>query len=459
MMAAGLLFSILLPLLAGIPWLLAVQARRAPGGWALAIGYGYALGLLITVIGMRALYVSHVPVGLLTAMILPLAAAAAGWWRMREAPALARADALAALAAWRALSRMARIVCAAALALIALRMITLGAEILLRPLFPWEAVSAVATKARAWYELGAMAPFVTPAAWLEGLGNYTDIDPGALALPSLLLVWTAHAIGQWHEGAVGAPWWMLGLAVALALYGHLRRGGAGVPFALCVAWLFLSLPIVDLHIGLAGAPQWVGAAGVGLAGCALLRWLETGERELLYGIGIGALLAGLSMPTTWSWLVLFALAGAMRTWPRIAGKVAVGVPLLTVLAAAALSQTPVKIGGTTLQVQIAGNWGETLESLFLLDNWHLLYGIALLVAIVGGRRLLAADWQLRTWIIGMGLLLMFVSGVLAMPGVWYGGLRDFSFAALQFAPLLLLWTATAARASAYRFEPPAAAAA
>jgi hypothetical protein len=48
----------------------------------------------------------------------------------------------------------------------------------------------------------------------------------------------------------------------------------------------------------------------------------------------------------------------------------------------------------------------------------------------------------------MGFGLMFMCGALSLPGVWYGGLRDFSYAALQFAPILLLWTAMAARASA-----------
>ena len=74
-------------------------------------------------------------------------------------------------------------------------MITLAVESVSRPIFPWEAVSGVAAKARVWYELGSLAPFMPPVAILQGLGNYTDADPRALSLPSLLLVWTANAIG------------------------------------------------------------------------------------------------------------------------------------------------------------------------------------------------------------------------------------------------------------------------
>jgi hypothetical protein len=457
MLAPGLLLSVALPALAGLPWMLAAQSRRAPGGWPLAIAYGYVLGLLITIAGMRALHLAHLPINLFTAAILPACAGASGWWRMRAAVEFARADARQAGATWRAMNRMTRIVCVAALGLIALRLVTLGAELLLRPVFPWEAVSAVAAKARVWYELGVLAPFVPPASWLEGLDNFTDTEPGAFALPSLLLVWTAHAIGQWHEGAIGFPWWMLGASLVLALYGHLRRAGGGVAFSLSVAYLFLSLPLVDLHIALTGAPQWIAATGVGLAGCALLRWLEAPSRELLYCFAIGAALAILSMASTWPWFAIFAVAIAIRRWPRFAGKLAVGIPLLTLLALLALLQTPLTITGMVLQLQVARGWGETLESLFLLDNWHLLYGVALLVAIIGWHYVMSPLWLARTWIIGMGLGLLFVWGALSLPGFWYGGLRDFSYAALQFAPLLMLWTAMAARAAACRDQPQAAA--
>jgi hypothetical protein len=449
MLAPGLLLSIALPALAGLPWLLAAQSRRAPGGWPLAIAYGYVLGLLIVIAGMRALDFAHLPLNLFTEALLPVLVAAVGWWRLRGAREFARADARAARATWQSMHRVTRLVCAAALALIGLRLLTLGAEILLRPVFPWEAVSAVAAKARVWYALGELTPFVSPAAWLEGLGHFTDTEPAAFALPSLLLVWTAHAIGQWHEGAIGLPWWMLGLGLVLALYGHVRRAGGGVAFSLSAAYFFLSLPLVDLHIALAGAPQWIAAAGVGLAGCALLRWLEAPSRESLVCFAIGAALALLSMASTWAWFVIFALAIAMRRWPRFAGKLKIGVPLLTLFVLLAWLQFPLKMAGKALQLQVAGGWGETLESLFLLDNWHLLYGVALLVAIVGRRYLLSPLWLPRTWIIGMGLGLLFVCGVLAVPGIWYGGLRDLSYAALQFAPLLVLWIALAARVAAF----------
>jgi hypothetical protein len=45
----------------------------------------------------------------------------------------------------------------------------------------------------------------------------------------------------------------------------------------------------------------------------------------------------------------------------------------------------------------------------------------------------------------MGLGLMVLKGAFALPPWWFGGLRDFSYAGLQFAAILLLWIAWTGR--------------
>ena len=101
-----------------------------------------------------------------------------------------------------------------------------------------------------------------------------------------------------------------------------------------------------------------------------------------------------------------------------------------------------------MQLQVVPTWTETIESMFLLDNWHLLYGGAILVAIAGWRIILSERWLPRTFLIAMGLVVLLVWGTVAVPGLWFGGLRDFSYAALQFAAMLVMWTALVARAVA-----------
>ena len=447
MLVVGLALSALLPLFAGMPWLLLAQRdETGPGRWPIAIGYGYVLGLLLVVGGMRVAAVANLPIGMLSASTLPLVAAAIGWWRAYR---LTVPDFRVALRssrlAWTSMPRASRIVCGLAILLIALRLGTLTIESLARPIFPWEAVSSVAAKARVWYEGGMLVRFVQPVAILQGLGNHTDADPGAFALPSLLLVWTANAIGRWHEGAVAFSWVMLGIALALAFYGHLRRSGCGIAYALVFTYVLISLPLVDMHIALSGAPQWIAAAGVGLCGCAFLRWLQSPVRSLLLCTAIGALLAVLALPTTWPWIGIFLVAGIIQRFPGIAGKLAVGIPLIALVAMLALMQTPVTLGGRVFQVRLAAEWTETPESLLLLDNWHLLFAVLLLIGIAGWRRMFSSRWRVLTWVVGMGLGLMLVKGVLSLPPYWFGGLRDFSYAGLQLAPILLMWIALLAR--------------
>jgi len=445
----GLLVSITVPLFAGLPWFMMLQPERAPGAWPIAIGYGYAAGLLSIVVGMHLLSLAHIPIGLATSAALPLIVGIAGWlaWRRSAAPRFMHAM-KAVVENWRTLPRLTRIACVIVSALIVIRMGTLATETVLRPIFPWEAVSGVAAKARVWYEAHALVPFVSPTDMLDARGMYTDADPRAWSLPSLLLVWTANALGGWQEGAVGFAWWTLGVALACAFYGHLRRIGAGVAFGLVFAYVLLSIPLVDLHIALSGAQQWVAAVGIGLAGLAAMRGLATPSPLLLACAIVGMTLALWTLPSTWPWLAIFALAFAIERWPRLGGKIAVLTPLVVGIALLAAMQMPITIGGATLRVQVAPEWNETPESLLLLDNWHLLYPMLALVVVLRWRMLFAPAWRARTWIVAMGLGLMLVKGMLALPPWWFGGLRDFSYTGLQLLVPMLFWMAAMIRGEA-----------
>jgi hypothetical protein len=94
-----------------------------------------------------------------------------------------------------------------------------------------------------------------------------------------------------------------------------------------------------------------------------------------------------------------------------------------------------------LRLQVASEWSETPESLLLLDNWHLLFGVLVLVLIAGRKLVFAPRWRPRTWVVAMGLGLMGIRGALALQPWWLGGLRDFSYAGLQLATMLLFWMA------------------
>ena len=444
MLVLGLLVSIGVPLFAGLPWLLAADREAGPGHWPIATGYGYAFGLLVIVAGMHVLALANIRIGFLTSLAFPVVVGAIGWWRARRIVPPLRDSLGAARANWRETSRTTRIVCRVLLALLVVRMITLAVELLSRPIFPWEAVSNTASKARVWYETGTLAAFVTPLAMLQGVGFHTDADPGAQSLPPLLLVWTADAIGQWQEGAVTFAWWALGIAIGLALYGHLRSSGAGLALSLAFTYLLLSLPLVDMHIVLSGAPQWIGSVGIGLASLALMCWLVHPTRKLLACMLIGSALALSGLSSTWPWFAAFGIAAVIQRSPRLAVRLAVGTPILVAIALLALMQTPLSVAGMTVLVRLATDWNETPESLILLDNWHLLFGVLLLTVVAGWRQIFSPEWLARTWLVVAGLGLMIVKGLLSLPPYWFGGLRDFSYTALQLAPMMVLWIALVA---------------
>jgi len=442
----GLLVSIILPVGAGFPWLVGLQRQRQPGNWGIAIGYGYLVGILAICAGLYLAGYANLPLNLLAAISLPLIIGVLGWARFGRTVATHLRHDLSAVRRTRiVLPRATTIVVTIAVALIVARFSTLAIDTLSRPLFAWEAVSAIAAKARVWWEFQRLVPFVGPAAMFDSANAYTSADPRSSALPSLLLVWNALAMGQWHEGGVGFSWWMLGVALAAAFYGHLRKVGCGVAYASVFTYALISLPLVDVHMSLSGVSQWPAAVGVGLAGCALLRALGGNTRDAWICATIAMLFALASLASTWPWLIIFALAAVISAYPRHANKLAIGAPLAVAIALLAWMQSPVKIAGLSLRVQLATDWTDAPESLLLLDNWHLLFVILLVVAVAGRRHMLTGPWKARTFVVAMAVGLMVVKGFLALQPWWLGGLRDFSYAGLQAAPVLMLWLAWLAR--------------
>ena len=94
----------------------------------------------------------------------------------------------------------------------------MGAEVSWRPLYPWDAWVQWATKARVWYELGHLAPFVRTDEWLAGAsGAFFDASPNYPATLPLLQVWTCVAIGRWDlvGSRIDVPPWAVVAALGL----------------------------------------------------------------------------------------------------------------------------------------------------------------------------------------------------------------------------------------------------
>ena len=161
-MSFALAFAWLLPCAAGIAVYAAFEARRAPGYWPTAFGYGLVLGLLFAAAASdwfarsdtaHAMTHAWLPLTVFAAIAVVVA------WRRSRMPASAVVTAQK-MEKWKIVLFCAAFAALAWRAFIALR------EILLRPTFPWDAWDAWAVKSKAWFLLGHYAPFVSMGQWI-----------------------------------------------------------------------------------------------------------------------------------------------------------------------------------------------------------------------------------------------------------------------------------------------------
>ncbi|HTP47707.1 MAG TPA: hypothetical protein VMQ50_12395 [Casimicrobiaceae bacterium] len=438
--------------LLGVALLLALDWPRGgpdgnPGRAALRLGFGFIVGALLLTLWMRVssalgLRFSWVALG------LPLALAAAGLLALAaRRGALSYAATTAAIARlWHpGLSRWQRLAWLLLLAWLVLRLALLGAEVAWQPLYPWDAWVQWATKARVWYELGRIVPFEQADVWLAGsTGAYFDAAPRVPATVPLLQVWSCVALGRWDDSAMNWPWLLTLLAMTLAIYGVLRDQGLGQLAALTSAYLVASIPLVGVHVALAGYADLLLAAAYLLAALTLYRWTRARDRRdawlavalaaccpLIKALGVGwalTLLAGVAvavMPSRGVKLVAIALT-------------VVGLGLL------GTGQLGFTGSGQQFALAFQSSWSSLAQNELLFANWHLFWYAAIALVVFGGRLLVRAPLAPLSMIAAAGVGLLIV--VFAYPGLvaLAGDYTTVNRATLQLAPLLiclgaLLW--------------------
>jgi hypothetical protein len=444
-----------------IPWLLGFAVllafgwpRRDPdasdersGHAGLRLGYGYFVGVLLLTFWMRVLskfgarfdwLTIAVPLLLATGACLGLAA------RRRVLSYSATRDAVAAL--WGPqFPRWRRIVWLLLLGWLGLRFALLAAEVAWQPLYPWDAWVQWATKARVWYELGHIVPFVRADAWFAGAaGAYFDASPNYPATVPLQQVWSSVALGRWDDSAMNWPWFLTLIALSLAIYGALRDSDVPPLGALIGAWLVASLPLLDVHVALAGYADLLMGAVYALAALALYRW--TRHRDWR-DAGIALLLA-LACPSikipgiVWALTLVPGIVVALL--PRRGVKfvaLAFGVAALTLLA---LGKSETVILGYRLNLAFEPSWGSLVKSYFFFANWHLLWYGAIALILFGGRRLVRPPLAPLTMIVAAGVAFLFAVFAFTNASAWVEDYTTVNRATLHLAPLLvclgaLLW--------------------
>jgi hypothetical protein len=406
----------------------------------LRCGYGYILGTLLLTFWMRALSVvglrfSWLSIGLpLLAITAAFLAFAVSRGRL-SMPSIR--SSIAALAA-PLLPRWQSVLWIVLMVLLVLHFALMAAEVAWRPLYPWDAWVQWATKARVWYELGHLAPFVRADVWLAGAsGAYFDASPNYPATVPLLQVWTCVALGRWDDSAMNWPWLAILIALVAAMYGALRGEGVSALLALFGAYLLASLPLVDVHVALAGYADLPMGAVYAMAAMVFYRW---SMRRDWRDAGIALLLA-IACPMIktpgWIWAATLVPGVVVVLLPRRGLRI-VGIGFaIAALVLLALARTQPTLLGYQLHLNFAPAWAQLVKSYYLMGNWNLLwYAVVALIAF-GWRQLKGPALLPLTVVTAAGMAFLFFVFAFTEAAVWMADLTTANRATLHIVPLLV----------------------
>jgi hypothetical protein len=443
--------GLLLPWLFGLALLFALgwpqRSVEAAGAAALHTGFGYCIGALSLTLWMRLLSAVGIPFGWLS-IGGPLALAAVALFAFAvRAGRIASVDLRVLMHSLLhpPLARWQRLIWLGLVAWLALRFLLLAADIAWQPLYPWDAWIQWATKARVWYELGRIAPFVRADEWFAGpAGAYFDAAPNYPATVPLWQVWSCIALGRWDDSAMNWPWLLLLIALTCAIYGALRGEGVGQLTALIGAYLVASLPLLDTHAALAGYGDLPMAAIYTVAALALYRWaMRRDWRDAALALGLALCCPLIKIPgLVWALTLLPGVVVALM--PRRGLKVVGIAYALGLLALLALARTNNVILGYRLHADFDPGWRAFRDAYLLSSSWNLLWYAVAVLAIVGARRLRGPRLAPLSVVVGTGIaFLLFVTWFTNASG-WMLELTTLNRATLHLAPLVvflgvLLW--------------------
>ena len=156
-----------------------------------------------------------------------------------------------------------------------------------RPIFPWDAWTTWIYRAKAWFISGELSPIVMPQVfWAPPTGSaYTISAANYPDLTSIYQYWTALSLGTWDEQSLAITWLLLCVAICLGVFGLGRQLGFSSIISLFLSYLFVSLPMIGIHVTLAGYSDiWMaGYVGVGF-GVLLVGLVKSSAKVVVLGL-------------------------------------------------------------------------------------------------------------------------------------------------------------------------------
>ena len=456
MSALSVMLVLLLPALLGAPLLALLDGSRRGrvGYWAERIAGGWLLGVPLCGAMLR-LFVSSPPMALFGASIVWLLVLAGAfwllwWWRVRRIPA-SSVPATATFSGWNGL-------CWLLLILLVTHWLLAALQALWLPTLTWDAWTTWLGKPKAWSGADSLSSFQALQAWSAagGEGGLTALAPHYPESVPRYLMLLVSAAGGWSSSTSHLPWLLLQPMIGVSVFAGLRRIGCQTWLALLGAYALLSMPLVDAHLSLAGyLDLWI-AALLALAALALWRWRQTGERRHL----LTCLLFTAALPLLKQegavWLLLMLATLVLLVLPSRLRWLLLGLGLLALVVGLLLGGLPIPAPGLGTvwlrwgQITVPGIGDidlalhpvlpEVFASLFLLPNFHLLWWLLPIGALIAWRQC-CFDRGAR----GLGLLLLFglcFVGFLFFftdAAAWAKNLTSLNRIVLQLVPVAILF--------------------
>lgn len=233
---------------------------------------------------------------------------------------------------------------------------------LTRDIFPWDAFTTWMYRAKAWVLDDHLTPIINAQTWIAE-GGANGIPVYASHYPTLLsdiAAWMSALCGNWYVAAASLPWTAAGLALVASVWGLLHAAGTSWFIALFGAVIATSLPLLDMHVALAGyGDLWMAlTSGVGLG--LLLLWAQINEGATLQ--------RQLSQSTLWLGMALLLISAQFKLegWLWLAmGLVFIGASLLkarqlmvaTVVLILFIAAHIMATGTTAINLGPLGLWG------------------------------------------------------------------------------------------------------
>jgi len=410
------------------------------GDVAWIMGSGWFVGAFLLTLWMRLLSAVHIPFSVISIGVPIAAIACLLAWRARMLTAPPWSGACAT-AVGRHLSGWKRAVWLVLVAWLAIRFALLLNEILWRPLFPWDAWSQWSSKARVWFELRTMAPFVTTSEWLylNSPNVYFDAAPHYPFTVPLFQVWPAILLGRWDDSLVNLPWWLTGVAFAFAIYGYLARNGFAPLAALVGTWLVVSLPFFEVHIALAGYADLAMSTYFTLAALWSLQAIRTRSwRDCAIAAFFLAACVVIKNPGK-VWIATLIPGLVMALLPRYGLRIVAAMFIGAILAMILLAHAETKVLGYNLHLDFAMPWRALFDAYFTFGNWHLLAYGAIAIAVLARRELFSPEVAPLTVTLAAGGIVLFFGFAFSNAGAWVEDQSTVNRATLTLAPLATLW--------------------